>query len=817
MSKSVFILRLLSCVVLLSSTVALWRFFHTPKRLPAPQAHDETIRIGVIYSSWRGNKYLHEFDDIAARLGWEVTHMENRKVGDWIGGLSRFQIIVTTSALVDNSPDMAPYREQWNSWINAGGILVIADANYPEVTKWLCALGGDEVALSTRAATASDSPPTPANLQCDTETGILVFPNDVRDYLKEKWEGKWARYDSWGKDWQSLVNIGSKGSLMLMRELGKGGIIALSYSSFEKEKDKPDAYRLFENILAYFNFRPNGLLVKAVEVGPAALGNHEMRFVLKGTGAPIMPQDAAEYMATLFTYWDGRLVKSDQPIRGHLEEGNLVFRLPYRVDQRGQLTHRCVVSKKDRALGALSRVQKIPLQMLDLQPYQRHPHPGHELVSFACRLSPDYGVSLADCSLQVAIDGVVIADRQAPVESSDFCLPCPGLETGSHSLTVTLFHRGKALAEAGFPFEQTDRPKVYYRPDGVFMVREAPFFPFGWYHVSWRTDAADRTNAMRTIGKAGYNFISASMRDEDFPKGWEAFLSDAQDHGVMVLTETKMDWKDCIPMIRDKSASFGYTAADEPDGLGIHPNVLYGMHERIKKEDNDRPTWATLCYEKTLEQYVGLTDIAAPDPYPYMITNDEGSRDQLHVYRIIKKAASLAEARGTTCMAVLQCFGGYEVFTLPTFAQIRSMTYQALLAGAKGIVYYTFNDSDMVANIQRFRMEQHPDLWQDMKRLPGEIQTLHPALFEGTRFNADTELPPSIFAGGWVLPDKLIVCIGNDSNLNPQVVTIPLPVSTVGQAKPLFGSDPGSLNLKSEQLSVAIKPMETLLFEIPRK
>jgi hypothetical protein len=49
------------------------------------------------------------------------------------------------------------------------------------------------------------------------------------------------------------------------------------------------------------------------------------------------------------------------------------------------------------------------------------------------------------------------------------------------------------------------------------------------------------------------------------------------------------------------------------------------------------------------------------------------------------------------------------------------------------------------------------------------------------------------------------------------VVTIPLPVSTVGQANPLFGSDPGSLNLKSEQLSVAIKPMETLLFEIPRK
>ena len=108
-------------------------------------------------------------------------------------------------------------------------------------------------------------------------------------------------------------------------------------------------------------------------------------------------------------------------------------------------------------------------------------------------------------------------------------------------------------------------------------------------------------------------------------------------------------------------------------------------------------------------------------------------------------------------------------------------------------------------------------MWEEMKRIPSEIQTLHPALFQGTRFNVETALPRSVYAGGWILPDKLIVCIGNDSNNNPQEVTIPLPVSTDGQPCPLFGGDPGNLTLKNQQLIGTLKPMETLVFEIPRK
>jgi hypothetical protein len=41
---------------------------------------------------------------------------------------------------------------------------------------------------------------------------------------------------------------------------------------------------------------------------------------------------------------------------------------------------------------------------------------------------------------------------------------------------------------------------------------------------------------------------------------------------------------------------------------------------------------------------------------------------------------------------------------VPTFDEVRNMTYQALLAGAKGIIYYTYHDED-------WHLSSYPALW----------------------------------------------------------------------------------------------------------
>lgn len=778
------------------------------------QTNASSVRLGVVYSSWGGNRYEHEFDDIAARLNWKVDHLENIAVGEWISRLSQFQIVIATTALVENAPDMARHREEWNRWISGGGILVVVDANYTQVLeKWLCALGGAEVALSAMAVKATDVPANPEKLQCDTSSGILTSPNDVRSYLRGKSEGTWSRLVSWGNDWQNIVGISPSESYLMMREQGKGLVVAMCYSAFEGEKDKPHGYRLFENIFAGATFRNAGLTLKEFSIGPATVGNHVVRCALQGTDAA-RPQD---YSATLAVFQGDSLVQIGNPTAGHLEGTNLIFNLPYRVDQRGKLTLKCTLSQKAAQIVTLSRIQEIPRTVIELQPYNRHPHPAHPLLSFGCQLTPDYGVSLTNCSLRIAIDGTVVQNQPTPASANDYCITTPALKSGPHTLAVALLHQGHLIAETNYAFTQTDVPAVYYRPDGVFMVKGAPFFPLGWYHVSWATPAADRTKAMRTIGAAGFNFISASMRNDDFPGNWRAFLADAQSNGVMVLTETRVAWSNCLPVLKNRPAAFGVTAVDEPDGHGYCPSHVNALNDAIKLQDANLLTWCTLCSEESLEKYVGLTDIAAPDPYPYLITHDEHSRDRLNVFRIVKKTADLAKARGTTCMAVIQCFGGYEIFNVPSFAQVRSMTFQALLAGAKGIVFYTFNDSDLEANIHRFRMEEHPDLWRDLQTLPLEIQALSPALFNGKQFIADTSGQRDVYAGGWIMPGKILVCVINDSNTEAQEVAIRLPANAGPNLRPLFQGRPCSLKLQDGKIMGVIGPMETQVYEISQR
>ena len=61
------------------------------------------------------------------------------------------------------------------------------------------------------------------------------------------------------------------------------------------------------------------------------------------------------------------------------------------------------------------------------------------------------------------------------------------------------------------------------------------------------------------------------------------------------------------------------------------------------------------------------------------------------------------------------------------------MTYQALVHGANGLVYYTYNDGG-------FSVREHPELWAEMKELVAEVKALSSVLLgpanEGVRFLA---------------------------------------------------------------------------------
>lgn len=105
------------------------------------------------------------------------------------------------------------------------------------------------------------------------------------------------------------------------------------------------------------------------------------------------------------------------------------------------------------------------------------------------------------------------------------------------------------------------------------------------------------------------------------------------------------------------------------------------------------------------------------------------------------------------------------------------MTYQALVQGARGILYYAYFDKD-------WDMGAQGDLWNGIRVVATEIQTLRPMLLAGPmkKIDAKTE---DIFAGTWSYQGRLYLIVVN-AYKEPKKVILPLPAEASGAGLPQF-------------------------------
>ena len=92
----------------------------------------------------------------------------------------------------------------------------------------------------------------------------------------------------------------------------------------------------------------------------------------------------------------------------------------------------------------------------------------------------------------------------------------------------------------------------------------------------------------------------------------------------------------------------------------------------------------TLCVPGAYPAYHQAADILAPDPYPIP------RRPIRFVADCIERLQDVV-SHAKPIWAVPQSFGGYSSWTRPpTPDEERNMTYQCLVHGARGLVYYTY-------------------------------------------------------------------------------------------------------------------------------
>ncbi|MEG4806455.1 hypothetical protein QUA82_01245 [Microcoleus sp. F8-D3] len=349
-------------------------------------------------------------------------------------------------------------------------------------------------------------------------------------------------------------------------------------------------------------------------------------------------------------------------------------------------------------------------------------------------------------------------------------------------------------------------PRVEVRADGTAMVKGKPFFPFGFYHVSWQSTADVRINDLREIAAAGFNIIHASFKRFEKFEEYEKFLDEAERIGIYVLTEFELvptvDPIQVVNKFKNKSAIFGWSIADDVDSNkdGFTVNQILDLHCKFKTADPAHITYISGSKENKISNFINTADAVGVQAYPV------GLKLPLTSVKYIISIARDAAPKNRLIIGNLQSFRWYgEGAEIPTFDEVRNMTYQAILAGAKGIIYYTYYDRE-------WSLREHPDLWMGIKSLVPEMQAISSFLLEGDFKTIETGAK-NILAGIWVHQNQnLAVFINTSYDRTPQVA-IKLP-GNVREVQPMFSSHASGMSFKNGQLSGFLNPLEVRVYSL---
>lgn len=749
-------------------------------------------KAAVVYCSWGGYAFRDEFDPHLQHLGWPYEKFENTRIADLVDRLDEFDVVISAGVgNLEHPVDMAPYAADWLRFLQSGGLLWITDASYaPVLDLWTNRLGPEYVLTSTPCAFHRRDKPQPELMVFDEGAPLLHAPNELPPLLANK-TNIWAHLDSWGPAWTSLVTCADGKSLMVYSDVGQGCILVSSYYSFKGPAATPVATAILRNLWARGQGLRKDLAVTRFSLGEARPGQNG--FVLDLT-CP----NGAQYQVDLHVSEPGlpaRTYSTQLAVPGDgTQLGQLHSEMVYELTRRGDVRFELTIARGGQPMLTLTRQHSIP-PVVSVSLGNRHYYPWQTELGCNASFAPDTANPLAECVAEMLVDDDVKGVRAELQADMPMAVDISSLGPGEHRVAVRLKHAGTTLGEAQERFVTHSTPRVYIRPqDGTTIADGKPFFPFGWYHVSWSETAEHRLDFLRSVATGGFNTVHAGIKQLD---EWDEFLSEAERLQVRVITEFGIDMFSVIARYCDRWPVLAWNPGDEPDAGGVDPRVMLDRHNAIKDVDPQVPTFMTLCVPQSYARYVHAAEVIAPDPYPIR----HASASTVPVYETLTQARSAAWKLGRPIWAILQCFGYDDPssWRVPTFAEVRNMTYLALLAGAKGILYYTYFDPG-------FDMTQHPELWLDMCTLPAEMKALEPWTLGAEPTALDTGFP-DVFAAYWISADGPLVCVVNTAPAESRTLHISLPAAVTGEPVNLFPARGGEINITQGRMTGEIAPL----------
>ena len=767
-----------------------------PNPVAAPKEH--TPRVALIYSSYAEGSRKGELDGAEKILGWKIESFENTRVEELIPRLSEFQFVVlATCANVENTQDLGRHRQQWLDFLQGGGSIVVIAANYDNVlAKFTDQFGPD---YPVTAAPFEGGVLTAVGVNFDmsgkvTDHWALTIPTDIRDFMLNK--KAWAGLTNFSSAWQSAIVSSSGPSRMLIRPVGKGSLVLLAAGDFFQGMGRsPRAIAgLLGNLRFHEQGMKNGMALERFDLGPALPGKRSVLVTLRNStqnATPVSLRIVAKNSKGSATF--------DQSANLPPNAATDV-QIPVDLAGDGPQAVKLEISAAGQQVAQVERELVIPstIALTSLDP---NLYPERKSIRFDLALAPELGIDLKDCTVEINAGGKSLP-RFTPDSASfsrvmEFAEVPPG---STVEVTARLLKGNQLLGEASTEIRSHETPRVLVNR-GKLYVEGREFFPLGMYHVMHNLPPARQIEGLRALAAGGYNSIYTYVYKD--PQTAQKLFQEADKLNIWVIGEGK----GVDPLLEagpSPRRALAWVTKDEPELWSIPPSKVAEVHMQLRKADPQVPTYTVVATKSRIKDYTFASSLIITDPYP-LIKVPSGQGGPLRaapVYLEMVELVACAAAADSVPIAVLSCHG-YEPQQIPTYQQVRNQVWQSLVAGVRGLIFYTFEDY-LKPPTPGFQLEKFPELYQGMMSLPAEINPLMPILLEAKR----TELlrgEDQVVASFWVNENEALLAV---VNISGETKKVRLDIPSVGKLSLVPDTVNPSLKIDGQTLSGELAPLE---------
>ena len=364
-------------------------------------------------------------------------------------------------------------------------------------------------------------------------------------------------------------------------------------------------------------------------------------------------------------------------------------------------------------------------------------------------------------------------------------------------VTLFAFLNGCAVEKPSSWYLNATQTQVGIQPNGSIRVNGQAFFPFGFYHISWADEGTvgQRLSDLTIIANAGFN-VMLTEPIKDTNQEMLPLLRLAEQKKLFILAHNVQTTS--VKLLAQQPSLLGFTLMDDSN-YNSSPAVVARLQDTYKALAPGKLTSITLAVSSNRPErgFFGVSDSVSNMSYPI------GGEDELGViYQVMRQTVRESQARGVVPLASLQTFA-WPQRRWPSGPELRNMTFQAIMAGIKGIAYYSYrSDGNLITD--------HPELWNAAQSMAQQVRQLSPSLLNGERRELKPDgQNPSLIAVEFRGPGANYLIALNTS---AQAQAFGVTLSDTRELRPLF-SDSGMV-FNGGRLRGTMGPLAVQVYEV---